>query len=1798
MANVQWDDAPASGGSVSWDDDEDSKTNRLLKGAKGVAAGVGDIAAGALKFPAQMGLGLAGTFSGERPDIARNASMQAVEDTFPSFGKDMHDNQAYHAIMYPFEKLSEGIDWAGNKLSSDPGMQGSIKQALDIGSLAIPGAIEHGVKSLKGKQEFPINRSSDPDLRAPEVEVVGKTDPPLDEDIPYLAGAEMGAEPRLGNSKVEWDDGEPTVGDTNGLDTSDPRGTGPTTPEVAPQKTEGYGQGELFTPENPYISSDIGLAVDDNGMPFREGLSHDISQAEYEQAPQGDLFKSREPTLESQLVPEAAQDVIPKGPEGVAPTAPDWTLSPARSKQLELLGHDYEPTTPGEIPRENQREPLSTNTDAGVPFKGQKLKYTGKNAEKRAKALTAEERAFQDALTRAVGDPIQTEMLGAKHPFANKQGGWIKMPGGQWHPSVAEKITDWLTITLPRDNPFRPHLNKTVKNYLNKYAGTERDPLKDVPIPMLGDTARWEDITDKVFIGTEASKYNKAIRPIPEGMRQASDYIYDPENRIPPNEKIWGMEHSSVHDEQIVFRDYMAHVGDYIREFIDPAEFDKYDFTRLVRETAAQDARQAKKMLDVRGSGEGTTLHKQYPDGMKWVEVGKTSNELPKGYEIRPYDDPSDYGRVGHKMVLHDGTPWSSYGGGSKISHSVFPTEQEAIAAVNKSLAEAALKNEGDVMGHCVGGYCEYVHSGHSKIYSLRDAKGMSHVTIEVNPRAHPMNARGMEVERWVATKIKGKAFEDILDIAQIKGKQNRAPADKYKPYVQDFVQSGEWGRVGDLQNAGMMDKKEAFNRFEDMINSNRSIPFEEKVNIKNEIKRELNGDERKYYTHAEIVQIDDKYNLFRTDKPINKGPGGNQSGAFDPSEIGKGLAKLFGKRSAKPELPNQEPKPKLSGPMIDQKRYLTADIRPVEQFIKEEAPRAKEWKDIRGVWDNLFPASNVSTLAAKHPAIKFIVDKALTADREARMAKENAKYGSTFAPKRGLTSKQFNRRVRSDDGALTILEKMPVKESEPAIRLWLDKYDGKDIPMTAESLAADGMNAKQTKMLLAIRNQFDSFLKKYNALAAKYPDRVTPMPVRPNYFPHFWKGDYRVIVRDAKDKSIFTEGVDTKYQAETVREELQKKFPDHKVEWKEAQTKFDLDNTDAFRQALSILDKDDPARKILQQSFEEILQKRGFRKQTLHREGVPGYLGSKAGKEGVGDAVTAIEMYLDRGYNFLANQQKKAAFSQMLKGLKDAKFDMQKATPNAYDYTSAFIDNSTGGLKNGLHLIDDMVESIGSKTGLGKSLGSNALSGANGLASAFWLTTPRFIAAQLVQPLYNLPKGMELKAVGITDKHVMPTFLKAYQETFFNPSPLTMKGMNWAKENGFIDSKIMDLMGAKFDSHAKTAKTLFQTFSKYSLGKWEQEVVRTPSFIFYDLLLRDAIPDDVQRWTTAGQLTDKYMVDYTKTDSPLAYGKMGILGDAVKPLKQFPHAYFGQMVEYMKDMGSEKTVKPLATFIGVQFLVSGLKGLMLLAEATLLINAWNNVFHTSVQTPDEFLKTHFGKDLTFGPLSTLTGMDMSGTLGAPQLGQMPSLPGAGFAYDAAKNVGQYAVNKVEGLDTEADKMKAIQSVTPNIAQGRVEEAFTKPGEGPPNPNNNMIPNLSPRSFSDKLARDLGGRSVRESSEMMGIRTLKASDAQRKEQRGQILDVMVDHLVEEKGIDKKLINRYVELGGNPENIADSIVLQLKNRTMTYAERYVGNLEGLSGAQKAQRLEQFRLTADQITDPDEMVILMKEIRNAK
>ena len=416
-----------------------------------------------------------------------------------------------------------------------------------------------------------------------------------------------------------------------------------------------------------------------------------------------------------------------------------------------------------------------------------------RNAETR---LDPAERVWEPSMTE---DTSRLEQIIQKHPGAMAEA--VKEKGGMWHPEAVERLAAPLQKSLSgyeryavQENldigeALKPGLEnihnwsgRAIRNYLNKHAGTATDPLKDVEVPFGEGVKRWEELMD-----WSIGKANK------EGLEKGQFWSPFPgSEKMKPGEEVYHVSNftgGAGHGSYTAIQSYLSHVGDYLRQNVKPEKLQQYDLVRAVKETAANDARIAKEMEKAAAASmKDMPVYKDYGDGYKWVELKKPeklSEEQTKGVQSSFKVRESGHGvdsDAAYVAVDAKGKPIENSYTGRQVTGR---TPEEAHLA-------GQLAQEGNQMGHCVGGYCEGVASGESRIFSLRDAKGRSHVTVEVAPN-----------EKFP---VVGSGGDPNLppNILQIKGKQNRAPSAEYLPYVQDFVRSGKWGEVGDLGNTGL----------------------------------------------------------------------------------------------------------------------------------------------------------------------------------------------------------------------------------------------------------------------------------------------------------------------------------------------------------------------------------------------------------------------------------------------------------------------------------------------------------------------------------------------------------------------------------------------------------------------------------------------------------------------------------------------------------------------------------------------------------------------------------------------------------------------------------------------------------------------------------------------------------------------------------------------------------------------------------------------------------------------------------
>lgn len=369
--------------------------------------------------------------------------------------------------------------------------------------------------------------------------------------------------------------------------------------------------------------------------------------------------------------------------------------------------------------------------------------------------------------------------------------GAIKGKGGMWHPRAIESLERAIPpdIMGPSDAQMavgEAWRKKAVTNYLNKHAGTETDPLKDLVLPS-GET--WGETVDGAFTVAPSHAWKwkssdgkppNATEPV-AGVRQ-----YAPESH-------WGGDRFQSAIAENRLQNYLRHVGDYLTRYVDLDKINQYDLVRAVKETKAWDDRMAKEAAKAAEREANTALKRMsemtvamdFPGtGLKLVKLDKPGDfaheSTVMGHSVRGYEP---HGKI-------DGTP-SYFYKDAKEPHPDWVPESE------KGMTEARFASGHP--GYGLGGW-DAIKRGDAEILSLRDSKGMSHVTMEI--RKAPFVS---EAERKRAFK------EEVLnyprdEILQIRGKGNAPVPERYQQAIADFLNSREWEKVGDLDNAGIVE--------------------------------------------------------------------------------------------------------------------------------------------------------------------------------------------------------------------------------------------------------------------------------------------------------------------------------------------------------------------------------------------------------------------------------------------------------------------------------------------------------------------------------------------------------------------------------------------------------------------------------------------------------------------------------------------------------------------------------------------------------------------------------------------------------------------------------------------------------------------------------------------------------------------------------------------------------------------------------------------------------------------------------
>ena len=578
-----------------------------------------------------------------------------------------------------------------------------------------------------------------------------------------------------------------------------------------------------------------------------------------------------------------------------------------------------------------------------------------------------------------------------------------------------------------------------------------------------------------------------------------------------------------------------------------------------------------------------------------------------------------------------------------------------------------------------------------------------------------------------------------------------------------------------------------------------------------------------------------------------------------------------------------------------------------------------------------------------------------------------------------------------------------------------------------------------------------------------------------PNYIPHIFQGDFFVSVYKWKGKKkgysrIDAPGAGNKASANALLKYLKedydaldvtdatlagKKFnnrkrlsSDYVVEIiKRDRDKAGSEAFNAFNELFKRFDLTDASFLKAQEAMNFARKQTGFKKFSLKRQGVNGYLGSELNARqhfikkipGIttlseknlstrqtAEFETAILQYLQGGLEAASRIEFNNKMGKVLNEatvISDGKGKTKRTTiakdyPVAAKVAEALKDNAYGQL-TGNKFIEKMSE-LGSDY-IGKSGLTKILGGANQvtLNAKLLFGNMRFLLSQVFQPYHMIaPRLFDLQYSGFDKGKVAKAQIKAFKDLLM-PDAEIKTVIEFMYKNGVVDQKflneaaadikglspklqlpgnIKDPAGRRVFDFGKLLKIItLQDFA----GKAEQVSRLNASLMFYNFFRESGVPKEKALEFSAYQ-TNKYMVEYNYLEQPGIYGSrgMGALGKPFGLFKTFQHNYLAQLATYVTKASETGNVAGLVGFMTQMIFSAGVFGLIGYESAERILRVLSPTVEKYTGKPlpsftETILTSSLPEVFKYGAPSSALGIDLTATLAAPgvNIGDLVSVP-------------------------------------------------------------------------------------------------------------------------------------------------------------------------------------------------------------
>lgn len=626
------------------------------------------------------------------------------------------------------------------------------------------------------------------------------------------------------------------------------------------------------------------------------------------------------------------------------------------------------------------------------------------------------------------------------------------------------------------------------------------------------------------------------------------------------------------------------------------------------------------------------------------------------------------------------------------------------------------------------------------------------------------------------------------------------------------------------------------------------------------------------------------------------------------------------------------------------------------------------------------------------------------------------------------------------------------------------------------------------------------------------------------------------------------------------------------------------------YSQLMEMMRKNDPQVKEFIDAVNDIMTDstdfRGAKKHTMEKKGIFGMAGDRMQNTPYKNA----KEFADSQIQYLENT---IQWLEMSKALEDAREVMGGVDmPNAKAYLNDYIANALGKNPSSIgRAIDQTMDEIGNKMGIGTTAGGNMLNAARTWANTKLLgLNPAFMLSQVVDPFKAMPAVMQyMRGMGF-DKNF--DFGTGY--SYFGDAALKMISMKAGKKVDGITQGALDY-AAKNHVYSSDLFEMSNSSRKdvpywvHKLGQAGAQTIesttRQAAYIGYvEMLHKNGITPKDGLYEAAHNLTDITLNNYSYTEAPLGYNVAGSMGRLPYNLMSYKHNELSKLAMMVRDLKRDNTGKALAANIASQIAFAGVMGTIGFTEADELVK----LISKQMGSPTSLTSIVMGSaddswmdNFRFG-MFNMAGIDMTKRLGMDFVGDYDNpagmlFPGGSTLWNQAKAYGQAATNP-----TEHNLKNAVRESVPTGLAGLVDEAwFTEDTpQGPMALSRNTGRATALRNDADVMARRMGATGLNEARQ----KTLEYERGQgekffadkRKDAMSDMQKAMSKGGPQSKDF-KDALDKYIKAEGSVENFEATIATLGQNIKLTPWQRNIIKNQmarSISGANQLKRGMQY------------------------